>query len=91
MKFETCKLLIIFLGSGYDKSHMIPSRNHRRSQEEANSTDLLSNICLMVGPGMNRQGGPWCRLEEYVIERAEEKEVECVITIAGPAYEATLR
>ena len=36
-------------GSGFDRGHMIPSADHRHSQESMNNTFFLSNIAPQVG------------------------------------------
>ncbi|UJR27876.1 hypothetical protein I4U23_009141 [Adineta vaga] len=53
-----------YRGSGFDRGHMIPSANHRHSQESMNRTFLLSNIAPQVGKGFNRD--KWAQLETYV-------------------------
>ncbi|CAF1562912.1 unnamed protein product [Adineta ricciae] len=52
-----------YRGSGFDRGHMIPSANHRHSQESMNQTFLLSNIAPQVGQGFNRD--KWAQLETY--------------------------
>jgi endonuclease G len=37
-----------FEGSGFDRGHLIPSADHRHSQESMNNTFFLSNIAPQV-------------------------------------------
>jgi endonuclease G len=39
---------LFFQGSGFDRGHLIPSANHRHSQESMNNTFFLSNIAPQV-------------------------------------------
>ena len=52
-----------YLNSGFDRGHMVPSANHRHSQESMNNTFFLSNIAPQVGKGFNRE--KWAHLETY--------------------------
>ncbi|CAF1569966.1 unnamed protein product [Adineta steineri] len=52
-----------YYGSGFDRGHLIPSADHRHSQESMNNTFFLSNIAPQVGKGFNRD--KWAHLERY--------------------------
>jgi len=43
-----------FRGSGYDRGHLAPAADHRRSQREMDETFVLSNVSPQVGDGFNR-------------------------------------
>jgi len=52
-----------YFRSGYDRGHMVPAADAKRSQEAMNETFLLSNIAPQVGSGFNRHY--WAYLEDW--------------------------
>ncbi|CAF1498150.1 unnamed protein product [Rotaria magnacalcarata] len=72
-----------YSGSGFDRGHMIPSADHRSSQESMNNTFFLSNIAPQVGKGFNRD--KWAHLERYA--RALVKHyIGGLWILTGPLY-----
>ncbi|KAA1066342.1 nuclease [Puccinia graminis f. sp. tritici] len=53
-----------YFRSGYDRGHMVPAADAKRSQSAMNQTFLLSNIAPQVGEGFNRDY--WAHLEGFV-------------------------
>ncbi|KAI0282150.1 hypothetical protein BGY98DRAFT_912686 [Russula aff. rugulosa BPL654] len=52
-----------YFRSGYDRGHMVPAADAKRSQEDMDETFLLSNIAPQVGAGFNRHY--WAYLEDW--------------------------
>ncbi|KAH9079243.1 hypothetical protein EDB83DRAFT_2624038 [Lactarius deliciosus] len=52
-----------YFRSGYDRGHMVPAADAKRSQEAMDETFLLSNIAPQVGSGFNRHY--WAYLENW--------------------------
>ncbi|KAH9981468.1 hypothetical protein BGW80DRAFT_335064 [Lactifluus volemus] len=52
-----------YFRSGYDRGHMVPAADAKRSQEAMDETFLLSNIAPQVGVGFNRHY--WAYLEDW--------------------------
>ncbi|CAF2352267.1 unnamed protein product [Rotaria sp. Silwood2] len=72
-----------YFGSGFDRGHLIPSADHRSSQESMNNTFFLSNIAPQVGKGFNRD--KWAHLEKYA--RALVKHyIGGLWILTGPLY-----
>ena len=71
-----------FRGSGYDRGHMAPASNHKRSQEAMDDTFVLTNISPQVGQGFNRDY--WARFERFVQELAGR--CNDVYVVTGPLY-----
>ncbi len=71
-----------FRGSGYDRGHLAPAADHKRSQTQLEETFSLSNISPQVGAGMNRDY--WARLEKYVKDLT--KRFDDVHVITGPLF-----
>lgn len=71
-----------YKNSGYDRGHMAPAGNHRRSQPMCNETFYLSNMAPQVGKGFNRD--KWERLERY--SRNLTKLYKNVYICTGPLY-----
>ncbi len=82
---------LIFKGCGYDLGHMTPYANHESSQEEADDTEVLSNICPQIGQFFNRPPGIWFQLEDYCRKKAMEDNVHCLFIYTGPIYEGRIR
>lgn len=71
-----------YFRSGYDRGHMVPAADAKRSQEAMNETFLLSNIAPQVGEGMNRDY--WAHTEDFVRRLTSKFEDLYVFTI--PLY-----
>jgi len=71
-----------FKRSGYDRGHMAPAGNHRRSQQMCDETFYLSNMAPQVGRGFNRD--KWEHLERYA--RKLTKLHKNVYVCTGPLY-----
>ena len=69
--------------SGYDRGHLVPSADMKRSEEIQSESFLLTNMAPQIGIGFNR--GIWKCLEEKVREDAEE--LGDIYVIVGPLYE----
>lgn len=54
-----------FTGTGYDRGHLSPARQHRGNIESLKQCYMLSNIAPMV-PNINRRHCSWHRLETYI-------------------------
>ncbi|KAF8275206.1 hypothetical protein EI94DRAFT_1560458 [Lactarius quietus] len=52
-----------YFRSGYDRGHMVPAADAKRSQDAMDETFLLSNIAPQVGAGFNRHY--WAYLEDW--------------------------
>ncbi|KAI0005863.1 mitochondrial nuclease [Russula compacta] len=52
-----------YFRSGYDRGHMVPAADAKRSQAAMDETFLLSNIAPQVGAGFNRHY--WAYLEDW--------------------------
>ena len=73
-----------YKGSGFDRGHLINSKD-RKSKKILNSeTFLLSNMSPQV-PAFNR--GIWLKLENAVRKLAEKEEYVEVYTICGPVFQ----
>lgn len=71
-----------YVGSGYDRGHMQPAANARKSQTMMDETHFLSNIIPQVGPTFNQ--GIWAQLEKEV--RAWTKVRGETWIISGPLF-----
>ena len=70
-----------FRKSGYDRGHMAPASNHKRSQDAMDDTFILTNISPQVR-AFNQ--GYWARFERFVQEVAGRSKDVYVVT--GPLY-----
>ncbi|KZV62624.1 hypothetical protein PENSPDRAFT_591140 [Peniophora sp. CONT] len=52
-----------YFRSGYDRGHMVPAADAKKSQSAMNETFLLSNIAPQVGAGFNRHY--WAYVEDW--------------------------
>lgn len=75
-------VLADYKGSGYDRGHMAPAANHKKTQDLMNETFFLSNMVPQFGPTFNR--GIWAELESLVRDWTK-KRGECWI-ISGPMF-----
>lgn len=75
-----------FKHSGFDRGHLVPAGDMKRSDGAMQSTFLLSNISPQIGPGFNR--GYWERLERWCRELTRHYHAVTVYT--GPLFLPTL-
>lgn len=68
--------------SGFDRGHMAPAADMKRSEEVMHESFLLSNIAPQVGIGFNRN--IWAQLEDVVRGWVEQRGALTIIT--GPAF-----
>ena len=73
-----------YVGTGFDRGHMVRSEERTRSPEDNRSTFLLTNI-LPQRHDLN--AGPWLRLEEYC-QRLAQKEGRELYLMAGGVFTA---
>lgn len=71
-----------YFRSGYDRGHMVPAADAKRSQAAMDQTFLLSNIAPQVGEGFNRDY--WAHLEGLV--RQLTKSFQDVYVFTLPLY-----
>jgi endonuclease G len=69
--------------SGFDRGHMAPAGDMKRSQQVMDSSFLLSNIAPQVGPGFNRH--IWRFLEEAVRDWVAVRGKLTIVT--GPVFQ----
>ncbi len=70
-----------YKGSGYDRGHMAPAANCRKSVQRMAESFFLSNVCPQDA-GMNRNY--WAAFEKHV--RTLAKQFRKVTVITGPLY-----
>lgn len=70
-----------YSGSGYDRGHMAPAGDMKRSEKVMSESFFLSNMCPQVA-GLNR--GKWRILEEKTRDFTQNKEESWIIT--GPVF-----
>ncbi|KAJ1979289.1 nuclease [Dimargaris xerosporica] len=75
-------LLKDYFKSGYDRGHLVPAADAKRSQTAMNETFLLTNISPQVGPGFNRDY--WSHFEMFT--RRLTKTFDDVYVFTGPLY-----
>ena len=73
-----------YRGSGFDRGHMAPAADMKRSQQVMDESFLLSNIAPQVGLGFNRD--IWALLETAIRGWTRDRGTLTVIT--GPIFEA---
>ena len=61
-----------YSGSGYDKGHMVPALDSKRSLRAYKETFYLTNTCPQVGKGFNQ--GYWQELERFTRGLTEKYE-----------------
>uniref|UniRef100_A0AC35FHT4 Endonuclease n=1 Tax=Panagrolaimus sp. PS1159 TaxID=55785 RepID=A0AC35FHT4_9BILA len=71
-----------YFRSGYDRGHLAPAGNHRKTQNAINQTFYLTNMSPQVGKGFNRD--KWNDLEKHV-RRMARKNLNVYIC-TGPLY-----
>eukprot|EP00210_Caulerpa_lentillifera_P008231 g7858.t2 len=74
-----------FQGSGYDRGHLAPAANHKKSQKAMNETFTLTNISPQVGRGFNQDY--WARFEKFT--RDLVKLSSAVFIVTGPLWMPT--
>ena len=68
--------------SGYDRGHIVRSKERSRTREDNISTFILSNVFPQT-PDLNR--GVWLKFEDYCLQRAKQTGKHAYI-IAGGVY-----
>lgn len=71
-----------YMGSGYDRGHMSPAANQKKSQELMDQTFFLSNMVPQYGPTFNR--GIWADLEGIVRKWVRVRDESWIIS--GPMF-----
>lgn len=71
-----------YSGSGYDRGHMAPANDMRRSEQVMSESFLLSNMAPQVGAGFN--GGIWRSLEMAINGWVDQRGTLTIIT--GPIF-----
>ncbi|RKP39022.1 hypothetical protein BJ085DRAFT_10208, partial [Dimargaris cristalligena] len=71
-----------YFKSGYDRGHMAPAADAKRSQGAMDDTFLLTNMCPQVGMGFNRDY--WSHFETFT--RRLTKSFSDVYVFTGPLY-----
>jgi endonuclease G len=69
-----------YVGSGYDRGHMVRSEERTRSAEDNKATFLLTNV-LPQRHDMN--AGPWLRLEEHAQDLAQKQGHQLYVVAGG--------
>ncbi|KAJ1983841.1 nuclease [Dimargaris verticillata] len=75
-------LLKDYFKSGYDRGHLVPAADAKRSQTAMDETFLLTNISPQVGTGFNRDY--WSHFELFT--RRLTKTFDDVYVFTGPLY-----
>lgn len=76
-----------YVGSGFDRGHLVRSEERTRTEEDNLTTFYTTNI---VPQYHELNAGPWLRLEEYVEQLCKTRRCELYI-VAGPIYHDTSR
>nr|KAJ3417841.1 nuclease [Polyrhizophydium stewartii] len=71
-----------YVGTGFDRGHLVPAADVRESQKAVDETFMLSNISPQVAKGFNR--GYWAHFENFV--RSLTKQFDDVYVITGPLF-----
>uniref|UniRef100_A0A7E4URI0 Endonuclease n=1 Tax=Panagrellus redivivus TaxID=6233 RepID=A0A7E4URI0_PANRE len=71
-----------YFRSGYDRGHLAPAGNHRKTQNAIDQTFYLTNMSPQVGKGFNRD--KWNDLEKHVRKLARKNINVYICT--GPLY-----
>ncbi|KAI8868704.1 DNA/RNA non-specific endonuclease [Ramicandelaber brevisporus] len=74
--------LVDYTASGFDRGHMAPAADAKRSQQAMDETFLLTNIAPQVGPNFNR--AIWADFENFT--RDLTKYYDDVYVITGPLF-----
>ncbi len=69
-----------YVGSGFDRGHLVRSEERTRTPEDNTATFLLPNI-LPQRHDLN--AGPWLRLEDYCQALSQKEDKELYITAGG--------
>ncbi|MBI5189637.1 MAG: DNA/RNA non-specific endonuclease [Nitrospirae bacterium] len=67
--------------SGFDRGHMAPAGDHKKSRDEMDETFFLSNMAPQAGAGFNR--GYWADVEGRIRDWAGERRL---YVYTGPLY-----
>ena len=71
--------------SGFDRGHMAPAANQKKSQPRNNETFFLSNMAPQVGAGFNRS--TWAKLEDLTRSWVKDGTVVSAWVITGPIFD----
>jgi endonuclease G len=74
-----------YRGSGFDRGHMAPSADQKKSQVRNDETFFLSNMAPQVGLGFNRS--TWAHLEDLTRSWVEDQAVVSAWIITGPVFD----
>jgi len=74
-----------YRSSGFDRGHMAPAADMKRSEKVMSESFLLSNMAPQVGIGMNR--GLWADLEDAIRQWVFMRETLTIIS--GPVFDAS--
>jgi endonuclease G, mitochondrial len=69
-----------YVGSGYDRGHMVRSEERTRTPDDNKATFLMTNILPQYH---DLNAGPWLRLEEHCQELAQKSDRELFILSGG--------
>lgn len=69
-----------YVGSGYDRGHMVRSEERTRTPEDNKTTFLLTNILPQYH---DVNAGPWLRLEEHAQDLAQKEKKQLYIIAGG--------
>lgn len=69
-----------YVGSGYDRGHMVRSEERTKTPEDNKATFLLTNILPQYH---DLNAGPWLRLEEHVQDLAQKEKRQLYIITGG--------
>jgi endonuclease G len=73
-----------YQGSGFDRGHMAPAGNQKKSQTLNDETFFLSNMSPQIGIGFNR--GIWAHLEDQTRDWVTNGAVATEFIITGPLF-----
>jgi endonuclease G len=69
-----------YVGSGYDRGHMVRSEERTRTPEDNKATFLLTNVLPQYH---DLNAGPWLRLEEHIQDLAQKEKKQLYIVAGG--------
>jgi endonuclease G len=69
-----------YVGSGYDRGHMVRSEERTRTPEDNKATFLLTNVLPQYH---DLNAGPWLRLEEHAQDLAQKEKRQLYVITGG--------
>lgn len=69
-----------YVGSGFDRGHMVRSEERTRTTEDNVATFLLPNV---IPQRHDLNAGPWLRLEDYAQDLSQKEDKELYVTAGG--------